>query len=54
MAGDGWTNIAIPDPCVFDLDSKANALPLIERASGVTLDEIRAKTQADLDAGSFA
>ena len=53
-AGKSWTNNVITDLCGFDLDSRANGRPLIERAPRVTLNEIRAKTQANFDAGSFA
>jgi len=53
VAGEGWTSTAITGPCVFDLDSKANGLPLIELAPGVTLVEIRAKTDADFNPGAF-
>jgi 3-oxoacid CoA-transferase subunit B len=44
----------ITDLCVFDLDRKGGGLKLIELAPGVTLDEVKAKTEADFDTGTFA
>ena len=58
LTGAACVDMVITDLCVFDLDRKgangAKGLTLIEMAPGVTLDEIRAKTEAHFDAGAFA
>ena len=54
LTGAGCVDMVITDLCVFDLDRKGGGLTLVELASGVTLDEIKAKTEADFDAGVFA
>ena len=57
LTGAACVDMVITDLCVFDLDRKgangAGGLTLIELAPGVTLDEVRAKTQAEFDAGVF-
>jgi 3-oxoacid CoA-transferase subunit B len=53
LTGAGCVDMVITDLCVFDLDRKGGGLTLIELAPGVTLDEVKAKTDADFDAGSL-
>ena len=38
--------MVITDLAVFDIDKKAGGMTLIELAPGVTLDEVKQKTQA--------
>jgi 3-oxoacid CoA-transferase subunit B len=45
--------MVITDLCVFDLDRKGGGLTLKELAPGVTLADVRAKTQAHFSAGAF-
>ncbi len=47
LTGRACVDRVITDLCVFDLDRKAGGLTLIEQAPGVTLQEIRSKTEAD-------
>ena len=58
LTGAACVDMVITDLCVFDLDRKGSqgqkGLTLIELAPGVTLDEIKAKTEADFNAGAFA
>jgi 3-oxoacid CoA-transferase subunit B len=54
LTGAGCVDMVITDLCVFDLDRKGGGLTLIEMAPGVTLDAVRARTEADFDAGVFA
>ena len=54
LTGAGVVDLVITDLCVFDLDRKGGGLTLIEMAPGVTLDEVRTRTEADFDAGAFA
>ena len=54
LTGAACVDMVITDLCVFDLDRKGGGLTLIELAPGVGLDEVRAKTQADFNAGAFA
>jgi 3-oxoacid CoA-transferase subunit B len=55
LTGAGVVDLVIPDLAVFELDRKGRAAPrLLELAPGVTLDEIRAKTEAAFDAPAFA
>ena len=46
LTGRACVDRVITDLCVFDLDRKAGGLTLIEQAPGVTLQEIRSKTEA--------
>ncbi|AAK24377.1 CoA transferase subunit B [Caulobacter vibrioides] len=54
LTGAACVDMVITDLCVFDLDRKGGGLTLIELAPEVTLDEVKAKTAADFDAGAFA
>jgi 3-oxoacid CoA-transferase subunit B len=54
LTGAACVDMVITDLCVFDLDRKGGGLTLIEMAPGVALDEIKAKTEAEFDAGAFA
>ena len=54
LTGAACVDMVITDLCVFDLDRKGGGLTLLEMAPGVTLDEIKAKTEAEFDAGAFA
>ena len=47
LTGAGVVDLVITDLAVLDLDRKGGGLTLIELAPGVSLDEVRAKTQAD-------
>ena len=46
LTGKACVSRIITDLCVFDVDF-TNGLTLIELASGVTVDEVRSKTEAD-------
>ena len=54
LTGAACVDMVITDLCVFDLDRKGGGLTLIEMAPGVTLDEIKAKTEADFNTGAFS
>ena len=54
LTGQGVVDLIISDLAVFAVDKKQGGLTLKELAPGVTLDEVRAKTGAALDAGAFA
>jgi 3-oxoacid CoA-transferase subunit B len=54
LTGAACVDMVVTDLCVFDLDRKGGGLTLKEIAPGVTLDDIKAKTEADFDAGAFA
>jgi 3-oxoacid CoA-transferase B subunit len=54
LTGKRVVDLVITDLAVFDLDRAGGGLKLIELAPGVTLDEIRAKTEANFDAPAFA
>jgi 3-oxoacid CoA-transferase B subunit len=47
LTGAGVVDLLITDLGVFDIDRKGGGVTLVERAPGVTLDELRAKTEAD-------
>ena len=47
ITGAGVVDLLITDLAVFNIDSKGGGMVLSELATGVTLDEIRAKTEAD-------
>jgi 3-oxoacid CoA-transferase subunit B len=46
LTGAGVVDMVITDLAVFAIDKKAGGMKLVEMAPGVTLDEIRAKTEA--------
>jgi 3-oxoacid CoA-transferase subunit B len=54
LTGAGCVDMVITDLCVFDVDRNGGGMKLIELAPGVSLDEVRAKTEASFDAGAFA
>jgi 3-oxoacid CoA-transferase subunit B len=47
ITGAGVVDLLITDLAVFEIDRKGGGMVLSELATGVTLDEIRAKTEAD-------
>jgi 3-oxoacid CoA-transferase subunit B len=48
LTGKGVVDLLITDLAVFEIDRRGGALPVLtELATGVTLDEIKAKTQAE-------
>ena len=46
LTGKGVVDLLITDLAVFDIDRKGGGATLIELAEGVTLDEVKAKTEA--------
>ena len=54
LTGAGCVDMVITDLCVFDVDRKGGGMKLVELAPGVTLDEVKSKTEAAFDAGLFA
>ena len=54
LTGSRCIDMIVSDLCVFDVDRKQGGLTLKEMAPGVSLDEVRAKTEADFNAGTFA
>ena len=46
LTGKACIDLIITDLCVFEVDRKAKTLRLKELAPGVTLDEVKAKTEA--------
>jgi len=46
LTGTGCIDLIITDLCVFQVDRKAKILKLLELAPGVTLDDVKAKTEA--------
>jgi 3-oxoacid CoA-transferase subunit B len=53
LTGSHCIDMIITDLCVFDVDRKKGGLTLTELAPGVALDEVKAKTEADFNSGSF-
>jgi len=51
LTGSGCIDMVITDLCVFEIDRKAHAMRLAECAPGVSLDEIRARTEAGFTHG---
>jgi 3-oxoacid CoA-transferase B subunit len=49
LTGKNCIDMVITDLGVFDRPAGATRFKLVELASGVTLDEVKAKTQADID-----
>jgi len=54
LTGKGCVDMVITDLCVFDVDRKGGGIVLKELAPGVTLYEVKAKTEASFEAGRFA
>ncbi len=46
LTGSRCIDMVITDLCVFQIDRKQGRMRLLERAPGVTLDEVKAKTEA--------
>ena len=46
LTGTGCIDLIITDLCVFAVDAKAQSLRLVELAPGVSLDDVKAKTEA--------
>ena len=46
LTGQGCIDMIITDLCVFQVDRKAKKLHLVELAPGVSLDDVKAKTEA--------
>jgi 3-oxoacid CoA-transferase subunit B len=46
LTGTNCIDLIISDLCVFEVDRKAKTLRLVERAPGVRLEEVKAKTEA--------
>lgn len=53
LTGTGCIDMIITDLCVFDLDRKHGGLTLLELAPGVTLADVKSKTEASFDARHF-
>src|SRR5476649_13506 len=53
LTGSACVDMVITDLCVFDLDREGRGLALIELAPGVSLEDVRVKTQADFNPGAF-
>jgi 3-oxoacid CoA-transferase subunit B len=55
LTGARVVDLVVTDLCVFEIDKRGDkGVRLVERAPGVTLDEIRAKTQASFEAPALA
>ena len=55
LTGAKVVDMVVTDLGVFEIDKKGNAgMRLVELAPGVTLDEVRAKTEASFEAPAFA
>ncbi|HLK23342.1 MAG TPA: CoA transferase subunit B [Caulobacteraceae bacterium] len=54
LTGAQVVDLLITDLAVFEIDRKAGRARLAELAPGVSLDEVRAKTEADYDAAAAA
>jgi 3-oxoacid CoA-transferase subunit B len=54
LTGAACVDLVITDLCVFEVDRAGGGLRLLEMAPGVTLEEIRAKTEADFDPTAVA
>jgi len=47
LTGSRCIDLVITDLCVFEIDRKQGAMRLLELAPGVSLDDVKAKTEAD-------
>jgi 3-oxoacid CoA-transferase subunit B len=54
LTGSHCIDMIVSDLCVFDVDRKKGGLTLKEMAPGVSLDEVKAKTEAAFDPAGFA
>jgi 3-oxoacid CoA-transferase subunit B len=55
LTGARVVDLVVTDLCVFEIDKRGDkGVRLVELAPGVTLDEIRAKTQASFEAPALA
>jgi len=54
LTGSGCIDMIITDLCVFNVDRKGGGLTLKELAPGVTLADVRARTEACFEAAGFA
>jgi 3-oxoacid CoA-transferase B subunit len=54
LTGKGCVDMAITDLCVFAVDRKGGGMTLTELAPGITLSEVKARTEATFDPGRFA
>ena len=54
LTGKGCVDMVITDLCVFAVDRKGGGMTLTELAPGITLSEVRARTEAAFDPGRFA
>jgi len=50
LTGAGVVDMVISELAVFDIDRRGGGMRLVELAPGVTLEELRAKTEADFSA----
>ena len=51
LTGAGVVDLLITDLGVFEIDRKMGGVRLIELATGVTIEEVKAKTEADFEVG---
>jgi 3-oxoacid CoA-transferase B subunit len=51
LTGKGVVDLLVTDLAVFEIDRKGGGARLVELADGVTLDELRAKTEASFENG---
>ena len=49
LTGSRCIDMVITDLCVFQIDRKAGRMRLVELAPGVTVDDVKAKTEAEFD-----
>jgi 3-oxoacid CoA-transferase subunit B len=54
LTGKGCVDLVITDLCVFAVDRKGSGMTLTELAPGITLSEVKARTEAAFDPGRFA
>ncbi len=54
LTGSACVDMIVTDLCVFNVDRERGGLSLVELAPGVSLDDVKAQTQADFNPGSFA
>ena len=53
LTGRACVDLLITDLGVFEIDRKGGGVTLVELAPGVSIDEVRAKTEADFEPGRF-